>query len=71
MAKVTELVSALAAPLVEEAGCTQGEDGALQYRLDTVYNYDFVVTTPEGIDTMLVICYRDGLRDVPPPTAED
>lgn len=50
---------------------TQGEDGALQYRLDTVYNYDFVVTTPEGADTMLVICYRDGLRDVPPPTEED
>lgn len=44
---------------------TEGEDGALQYRLDTVYNFDFVVTTPQGTDSMLVICYRDGIREVP------
>lgn len=50
---------------------TKGEDGALHYRLDTVYNYDFVVTTPEGTDTMLVICYREGLRDAPFPQEED
>lgn len=41
------------------------EDGSLQYRLDTVYNYEFVITTPDGSDHMLVICYRTGLRDAP------
>lgn len=44
---------------------TEGEDGTLQYRLDTVYNYEFVITTPQGSDEMLVISYRDGLRDAP------
>ncbi len=49
----------------------EGEDGTLQYRLDTVYNYEFVITTPEGSDSMLVICYREGLRDAPLPQEED
>lgn len=47
------------------------EDGALQYRLDTVYNYEFIITTPQGSDDMMVICYRDGLRDVPAALAEE
>lgn len=40
---------------------TEPEDGTLQYRLDTVYNYEFVVTTQNGTDTMIVTCQRDGL----------
>lgn len=40
---------------------TQGSDGSLRYRLDTVYNYEFVVTTEDGTDTMIVTCHRDGL----------
>lgn len=40
---------------------TEPEDGTLQYELDTVYNYEFVVTTPQGTDTMIVTCRRDGL----------
>lgn len=40
---------------------TEPEDGTLQYRLDTVYNYEFVVTTQSGTDTMIVTCQRDGL----------
>lgn len=40
---------------------TQTSDGSLQYRLDTVYNYEFVVTTEDGTDTMIVTCHRDGL----------
>lgn len=40
---------------------TEPEDGTLQYRLDTVYNYEFVVTTQSGSDTMIVTCQRDGL----------
>ena len=40
---------------------TELPDGSLQYRLDTVYNFEFVVTTPDGSDTMLVICHREGL----------
>lgn len=43
--------------------CTEQPDGSLQYRLDTVYNYEFVVTTQEGTDTMIVTCQRDGLTD--------
>lgn len=50
---------------------TTGADGTLQYRLDTVYNYELVITTPEGRDELLVICYREGLRDAPEPTEED
>lgn len=49
---------------------TQEEDGTLQYRLDTVYNYDFIITTPEGSDSMMVICYREGLRDAPEQQTE-
>ena len=37
-------------------------DGGLQYRLDTVYNFEFVVTTEAGTDTMIVICSREGLE---------
>ena len=40
---------------------TELPDGSLQYRLDTVYNFEFVLTTPDGSDTMLVICRREGL----------
>ena len=40
---------------------TELPDGSLQYRLDTVYNFEFVVTTPDGSDTILVICHREGL----------
>ena len=40
---------------------TELPDGSLQYRLDTVYNFEFVLTTQEGTDTMLVICHREGL----------
>lgn len=39
---------------------TELDDGSLQYRLDTVYNFEFVVTTQDGIDTMIVTCQRDG-----------
>lgn len=42
---------------------TEPEDGTLQYRLDTVYNYEFVVTTQSGTDTMIVTCQRDGLTE--------
>lgn len=38
---------------------TLQEDGSLQYRLDTVYNYEFVITTPDGTDDLLVICQQD------------
>lgn len=41
--------------------CTEQPDGSLQYRLDTVYNYEFIVTTQQGTDTMIVTCQRDGL----------
>lgn len=37
-------------------------DGGLQYRLDTVYNFEFVITTEAGTDTMIVICSREGLE---------
>lgn len=40
---------------------TDQDDGGIQYRLDTVYNYEFVITTPDGTDTMIVTCQRDGL----------
>ena len=40
---------------------TENTDGSLQYQLDTVYNYEFVITTPDGTDTMIVTCHRDGL----------
>lgn len=40
---------------------TQPEEGTLQYRLDTVYNYEFVITTPAGTDTMILTCSREGL----------
>lgn len=42
---------------------TEPESGTLQYRLDTVYNYEFVVTTQQGTDTMIVTCRRDGLTE--------
>lgn len=38
---------------------TVQEDGSLQYRLDTVYNFEFVITTDNGTDDILVICQRD------------
>lgn len=44
---------------------TEPEDGTLQYRLDTVYNYEFVVATEAGTDTMIVTCRRDGLTAAP------
>lgn len=40
---------------------TENADGSLQYRLDTVYNYEFVIHTDDGTDTMIVTCQRDGL----------
>lgn len=40
---------------------TELDDGSLQYRLDTVYNFEFVITTADGTDTMIVTCQRDGL----------
>lgn len=40
---------------------TELDDGSLQYRLDTVYNFEFVITTQEGTDTMIVTCQRDGI----------
>ncbi|EFB76725.1 hypothetical protein SUBVAR_05105 [Subdoligranulum variabile DSM 15176] len=42
---------------------TELDDGSLQYRLDTVYNFEFVVTTENGTDTMIVTCQRDGITD--------
>lgn len=41
---------------------TEQPDGGLQYRLDTVYNFEFVVTTGQGTDTMIVTCRREGLE---------
>lgn len=38
---------------------TEQADGSLQYRLDTVYNYEFRITTEEGSNTILLICKRD------------
>lgn len=40
---------------------TELPDGGLQFELDTVYNYEFVVTTRNGEDSMIVTCHRDGL----------
>lgn len=40
---------------------TKLDDGGLQYKLDTVYTFDFVITTPEGTDSMMVLCNRPGL----------
>ncbi len=40
---------------------TELDGGGLQYRLDTVYNFEFVVTTEKGTDTMIVTCSRDDL----------
>lgn len=44
---------------------TRQEDGSLQYRLDTVYNYEFVIATQAGTDTMIVTCQRDGISKNP------
>ena len=41
---------------------TELEDGGLQYRLDTVYTFDFVITTQDGTDSMIVTCQRPGLE---------
>lgn len=41
---------------------TEQDDGGLQYRLDTVYNFEFVITTGQGTDTMIVTCSREGLE---------
>lgn len=38
---------------------TETEDGALQYQLDTVYNYEFIITTEAGTDDFLVICQQE------------
>lgn len=38
---------------------TELEDG-VRYRLDTIYNYEFIVTTDTGTDNMLVISQLDG-----------
>ena len=38
---------------------TESADGALQYQLDTVYNYEFIITTDAGTDDFLVICQQD------------
>lgn len=43
---------------------TETADGSLQYRLDTVYNFEFVITTPDGTDTMILTCQRDGVTSV-------
>lgn len=40
---------------------TELADGSLQIRLDTVYNYEFIVTTPQGTDNLIVTCSRDDL----------
>lgn len=40
---------------------TELADGSLQIRLDTVYNYEFIVTTPQGTDSLIVTCSRDDL----------
>ncbi|MCI6385669.1 MAG: hypothetical protein SPH66_06205 [Gemmiger sp.] len=38
---------------------TETADGALQYQLDTVYNYEFIVTTETGTDDFLIICEQE------------
>ena len=38
---------------------TESADGALQYQLDTVYNYEFIITTETGTDDFLVVCQQD------------
>ena len=38
---------------------TAGEDGSLQYRLDTAYSFAFTVTTAEGSDTLIIDCRRE------------
>ena len=38
---------------------TETADGALQYQLDTVYNYEFIITTETGTDDFLVICEQE------------
>ena len=40
---------------------TELADGSLQIRLDTVYNYEFIVTTPQGTDSLIVTGSRDDL----------
>ena len=37
----------------------QPADGVLQYQLDTVYNYEFIITTETGTDDFLVICEQE------------
>ena len=45
----------------EEIGdvLTAGEDGSLQYRLDTAYSFALTVTTAEGSDTLIIDCRRE------------
>ena len=38
---------------------TAGEDGSLQYRLDTAYSFALTVTTAEGSDTLIIDCRRE------------
>lgn len=38
---------------------TETEEGALQYQLDTLYNYEFIITTEQGTDDFLVICRQE------------
>lgn len=38
---------------------TETADGVLQYQLDTVYNYEFIITTETGTDDFLVICEQE------------
>ena len=38
---------------------TETADGALQYQLDTVYNYELIVTTDAGLDDFLIICEQE------------
>ena len=38
---------------------TVREDGALQYRLDTVYYFYIEVTTGAGTDALVLTCYRE------------
>lgn len=37
---------------------TETADGALQYQLDTIYNYEFIITTDTGTDDFLVVCQQ-------------
>lgn len=37
-------------------------DGSVSYKLDTAYNFEFTVTTPQGSDTLLVVSERNDVK---------